>query len=131
MAVEQRGTPVLVGLDPRVASLPAGLIADNAHGDAAAVAGAYVEFCRGVIDAVAPLVAVVKPQMAFFEEQGAAGMAALAEVVAYARQQGLLVILDGKRNDIGSTAQAYAAAYLGRGQRLAGRRPYGQPLSGR
>jgi orotidine-5'-phosphate decarboxylase len=65
-----------------------------------------------VIDAVAPLVPAVKPQMAFFEQLGPHGMAALAQVVCYARDKQLLVILDGKRNDIGSTAQAYAEAYL-------------------
>lgn len=74
---------------------------------------AYVTFCRGVIDVVAPLVPAVKPQMAFFEQLGSAGLVALEQVVLYAREKGLLVILDGKRNDIGSTAQAYAEAYLG------------------
>ena len=56
----------------------------------------------------------MKPQAAFFEELGPAGMAALAGIVRYAREQGLLVILDGKRNDIGSTATAYARGFLGR-----------------
>jgi orotidine-5'-phosphate decarboxylase len=55
----------------------------------------------------------VKPQAAFFEQYGPPGMAALAEVIRYARQKDLLIILDGKRNDIGSTAEAYAEAYLG------------------
>ena len=74
---------------------------------------ACLQFCREVIDVVAPLVPVVKPQMAFFEELGPPGLQALADVVSYARQQQLLVILDGKRNDIGTTAAAYARAYLG------------------
>ncbi|MGI9429103.1 MAG: orotidine-5'-phosphate decarboxylase, partial [Bythopirellula sp.] len=56
----------------------------------------------------------VKPQAAFFEELGPAGMGALGGVIAYAREKGLLVILDGKRNDIGSTAEAYARGLLGR-----------------
>jgi orotidine-5'-phosphate decarboxylase len=77
------------------------------------MADAYCEFCQGVIDVVAPLVAVVKPQAAFFEQLGPAGMNALAVVIRHARDNGLLVILDGKRNDIGSTATAYADAYLG------------------
>ncbi|MBI2478460.1 MAG: orotidine-5'-phosphate decarboxylase, partial [Planctomycetia bacterium] len=77
------------------------------------VAGAFQTFCKGVIDVVAPLVSVVKPQAAFFEQVGVPGMAALAETISYAREKGLLVILDGKRNDIGSTAAAYADAYLG------------------
>src|SRR6185295_18485166 len=54
-----------------------------------------------------------KPQAAFFEQLGPPGMAALADVIAYSRERGLIVILDGKRNDIGTTAAAYADAYLG------------------
>lgn len=112
-AVTRRGNPVLVGLDPRAESLPAGMLAPNALRDHSAVAAAYEKFCRGVIDVVAPLVGVVKPQAAFFEQCGPAGMVALGNVIRYARQAGLLVIVDGKRNDIGSTATAYAEAYLG------------------
>ena len=113
-AVRARRTPVLVGLDPRKESLPPGLVAGDSP-DAAA--RAYFAFCRGVIDVVAPLVPAVKPQAAFFEQLGPAGCAALADTIKYAEQQGLVVILDGKRNDIGTTAQAYADAYLGpRGQ---------------
>lgn len=111
--VRRCGNPVLVGLDPRVASLPAGLQPAAPH-DPQAVAAAFQSFCCGVIDAVAPLVSVVKPQAAFFEQYGPPGMTALFEVIRYARRQGLLVILDGKRNDIGTTAAAYAEAYLGR-----------------
>jgi orotidine-5'-phosphate decarboxylase len=69
-----------------------------------------------VIDVVAPLAPVVKPQAAFFEELGPAGMSALGHVIRYAQERGLLVILDAKRNDIGSTAEAYARGMLGRGQ---------------
>lgn len=111
-AVRRVGNPVLVGLDPRAESLPPGLIAGIGL---EATARGYVAFCRGVIDVVAPLVAAVKPQAAFFEQLGPAGCVALAEVMRYAASKGLLVILDGKRNDIGSTAQGYAEAYLGPG----------------
>src|ERR1043165_3959870 len=111
-AVRQKGNPVLVGLDPRAESLPPGLIAGEGL---AAVAKGYAAFCRGVIDVVAPLVAAVKPQAAFFEQLGPAGMTALKETIDYVAAKGLLVILDGKRNDIGSTATGYAEAYLGRG----------------
>lgn len=104
---------MLVGLDPRHASLPSGIQAADGT-DLVAVAEAYREFCRGVIDVVAPLVPIVKPQAAFFEEIGPAGMAVLADVIGYANSCGLLVILDGKRNDIGSTATAYARGFLGR-----------------
>ncbi len=112
-AVRRCRNPVLVGLDPRADSLPAGLLADERRADPAAVAAAYERFSCDVIDVVSELVAVVKPQAAFFEQVGPPGMVALGNVIAYARQRGLLVILDGKRNDIGTTATAYAQAYLG------------------
>lgn len=112
-AVRRCRTPVLVGLDPRWESLPSALRGQRDGRDLAAVADAYETFCCGVIDVVAPLVPAVKPQAAFFEQLGPPGMAALANVIAAARGAGLLVIFDGKRNDIGSTAAAYAAAYLG------------------
>jgi orotidine-5'-phosphate decarboxylase len=115
-AVRRCRNPVLVGLDPRVESLPRGLLPDAGKSDLAAIATAYGRFCRGVIDVVAPLVPAVKPQAAFFEQIGPAGMAVLAEVIAYAQGKGLLVVLDGKRNDIGSTATAYAQGILGAGQ---------------
>ncbi|MCA9229883.1 MAG: orotidine-5'-phosphate decarboxylase [Planctomycetales bacterium] len=112
-AVERSGNPVVVGLDPRWEQLPAGFT--SSAGDSISKrAEAYLQFCKEVIDVVAPLVPAVKPQAAFFEECGAAGMTALAEVIAYARSRGLLIIFDGKRNDIGSTAEAYARGILGR-----------------
>jgi len=112
-AVQRHANPVLVGLDPRADSLPEPLCS---HGGAASPeeqAAAFQTFCYGVIDVVAPLVPAVKPQAAFFEELGPAGMAVLAKVIAYAQERGLLVIFDGKRNDIGSTATAYAQGILG------------------
>ena len=116
-AIRRCRNPVLVGLDPRAESLPAGLLPDPPgakHASLAEIAAAYGRFCRGVIDVVAPLVPAVKPQAAFFEQLGPEGMTLLADVIAYAQQHGLLVILDGKRNDIGSTAAAYAEGMLGR-----------------
>lgn len=110
-AVERSGTPLCVGLDPRLASLPKSLQPADPT-SLAQIAEAFRLFSREVIDVVAGQVGVVKPQAAFFEQYGAPGFAALADVVAYARQRGLLVVLDGKRNDIGSTAEAYADAYL-------------------
>jgi orotidine-5'-phosphate decarboxylase len=114
-AVAEKRTPVVVGLDPRFASLPENMKRSN---DAAlrpqvVRSAAFERFCRGVIDVVAPLVPAVKPQVAFFEELGPPGLEALAKVIDYAREKKLLVIVDAKRNDIGSTAEAYAAAYFG------------------
>lgn len=114
-AVFRTGNPVLVGLDPRWEQLPQLVRQGHDPASLAQRAVAYAKFSCGVIDAVADLVPAVKPQAAFFEELGPPGMQALFDVIAYAHQRGLLVILDGKRNDIGTTAAAYAAAYLGTG----------------
>jgi orotidine-5'-phosphate decarboxylase len=111
-AVQQRGNPVVVGLDPRWELLPEGIRA-GCSGSYEALAGGYAKFCEGVVDVVAALVPAVKVQAAFFEELGPAGMAVMADVIAHARGRALLVIIDGKRNDIGSTALAYARGYLG------------------
>ena len=112
-AVRRVGNPVVVGLDPRWNELPDDVRSAHDGGDVRQRAAAYALFCRGVIDVVAPLVALVKPQVAFFEQLGPWGMVALAETIQYAREHGLLVIADGKRNDIGSTAEAYADGWLG------------------
>lgn len=114
-AVQRCQNPVLVGLDPRLESLPASLVASIGSATPAATAAAYEQFCRGVIDVVASIVPAVKPQAAFFEQLGPDGMVALGRVIRYASQAGLIVILDGKRNDIGSTAVAYAEGMLGPG----------------
>jgi orotidine-5'-phosphate decarboxylase len=104
---------VCVGLDPRWASLPDSIRASIEPADRSAVAIATQCFCQSVIDAVADVVPIVKPQAAFFEQLGPAGMQALAAVIRHATAAGLLVLLDGKRGDIGSTAEGYADAYLG------------------
>jgi orotidine-5'-phosphate decarboxylase len=104
-SVERKRSQVLVGLDPRPELFPVELRGEPA-------AEGAIRFCRGIVDAVAPYVVGVKPQLAFFEALGPPGIAAFEEVSAYARAAGLLVVADGKRGDIGSTARAYAAAYL-------------------
>jgi orotidine-5'-phosphate decarboxylase len=91
--------------------LPLELAGDAQLGRAEA-ANACERFCRGVIDAVAQYAVGVKPQLAFFEALGADGMHAFENVCAYARTVGLIVVADAKRGDIGSTARAYASAYL-------------------
>jgi orotidine-5'-phosphate decarboxylase len=114
-AMRAKGTAALVGLDPREESLPAELAATlhEAAGDRFELrARAYEEFARRVIDVVAPYVAAVKPQIAFFEDCGPAGMIAVRRVMRHARDAGLVVIADAKRGDIGTTAEAYASAWL-------------------
>jgi orotidine-5'-phosphate decarboxylase len=110
-AVQRKRSQLVVGLDPRLDVLPMELRGEAVLGRVAA-ASAVARFCRGIVDAVAPYVVAVKPQSAFFEALGPEGMRALEEVCDHARSIGLLVLLDAKRGDIGSTARAYASAYL-------------------
>lgn len=112
-AISSKGTPLVVGIDPRVGQLPAALIERVDAADPESVANAFAEFGIAIIDVVKNLVPAVKPQAAFFEQLGPLGMAALAEVVDHATAAGLVVVMDAKRGDIGSTAEAYAKAYLG------------------
>jgi orotidine-5'-phosphate decarboxylase len=114
-AIRRKRTPALVGLDPRWEDLPDGIklsLPAGEAGDLGARAAGFEHFCRTVIDVVAPLVPAVKPQAAFFEQCGPVGVLALQRVIAHAREQGLVVICDAKRGDIGTTAEAYAHAYL-------------------
>lgn len=96
-------SPVCVGLDPALSKLPQG-ISRNPEG--------VLTFCKGIVDAVSDFVAAVKPNLAFFELLGWQGMKVFWEVASYAKARGLIVIADGKRNDIGPTCEAYADAYL-------------------
>lgn len=111
-AVRRVGSPACVGLDPEVARLPLPLLSNPGRADRAALARAARDFCLGVLASVEGVVPAVKPQVAYFEALGAPGVAALEEVVADARARGILVILDAKRGDIGSTARAYVQATL-------------------
>jgi orotidine-5'-phosphate decarboxylase len=110
-AVARKGTTLCVGLDPRIELLPPELVMGLKPGTAGR-ARAYERFCEGVIDAVADDAVAVKPQVAFFEALGGHGISALERVSAVAAERGLIVIADAKRGDIGSTAEAYAEAWL-------------------
>ena len=109
-AVRAKGNPLCVGLDPRWESLPAEI--RRRHGENN-VAAAFEELCDRVLEIVAPLVPVVKPQAAFFEACGPEGFAAMQRLLRKARSLGLITILDGKRNDIADTAKAYAESAFG------------------
>ena len=102
-AVAARGA-LCVGIDPHASLLRAWGLTDDPRG--------LAEFTRTVVSALADRVAVLKPQMAFFERFGSRGLAVLEEAVAQARAAGALVVLDGKRGDIPSTVAGYAEAYL-------------------
>jgi orotidine-5'-phosphate decarboxylase len=110
-AVGRKRSQVVVGLDPVPDLLPVELRGEAVLGREHAAA-ACARFCCGIVDAVAPYAVGVKPQSAFFEALGADGFRALEEVCEYARAAELLVIADAKRGDIGSTARAYAAAFV-------------------
>lgn len=104
-AVVQARSPFCLGVDPTHSLLAAWGLDDDAKG--------LARFCDIVLGAVAERAGIVKPQSAYFERHGPAGVAVLADFCAGARDQGVLVVLDVKRGDIGSTAEAYAQAYLG------------------
>jgi orotidine-5'-phosphate decarboxylase len=103
--------PLCAGVDPSASLLAQWGLSDDAAGLRA--------FSRTCVDAFAGAVAVIKPQVAFFERHGAAGMAELERLLALAAEAGLLVIADAKRGDIDSTAAAYADAWLGPASPLA------------
>ena len=115
-AIAEKQNPTAAGLDPKLDYIPRRIKEEafrqygrTLEGAAAAV----LEFNKGLIDALCGIVPAVKPQCAFYELYGWPGMRALRDTIAYARGKGLFVITDGKRNDIGSTMEAYAAAHLG------------------
>jgi orotidine-5'-phosphate decarboxylase len=101
--VDERG-PLCVGIDPHPELLAAWRLPQSPEG--------LARFCATVVEAVADEVAVLKPQSAFFERFGSVGIAVLESTIRQCRDRGALVLLDVKRGDIGSTAAAYASAYL-------------------
>ncbi|UZX03536.1 orotidine-5'-phosphate decarboxylase [Arthrobacter sp. CDRTa11] len=109
-AMAVRG-PLCVGIDPHPALLQGWGLNDDAAG--------LRRFSLTVLEAVSSLAAAVKPQVALYERHGSAGMAVLEEVLAVARDEGVLTIADAKRGDIGSTMAAYADAWLRDGSSLA------------
>ncbi|MBD8869737.1 orotidine-5'-phosphate decarboxylase [Nocardioides donggukensis] len=109
-ATDARG-PFCPGIDPHAALLHAWGLDDTPDG--------LERFARTAVEALAPVSAILKPQAAFFERHGSRGIVVLERVLADARDAGALVLLDVKRGDIGSTAQAYADAYLDRSSPLA------------
>ncbi len=114
--IRQRRSCAVVGLDPHWHLIPEGIRNSSVKlfgKSPSACAEAIRRFCKELIDAVAGHVPAVKPQSAFFEQYGPAGMEALYEVMEHARAKGLLVIADVKRGDIGTTAEGYARAWLG------------------
>jgi orotidine-5'-phosphate decarboxylase len=122
-AIDEKQNPSCVGLDPRIGMMPDYIkkAAVIEHGPTLqAVAAAFLAFNKNIINGIHDIVPGVKPQMAFYECYGAPGVQCFHDTVNYARDAGLLVIEDAKRNDIGSTSTAYADGHLGRVQLLDG-----------
>ncbi|MFN0167729.1 MAG: orotidine-5'-phosphate decarboxylase [Bryobacteraceae bacterium] len=111
-AVRKKSSPCVVGLDPRIDLMPEFVKSGRGAASRATVCSIISDFHEVVLDAVADLVPAVKPQLAFYEQYGLGGLEGFENTVNAARERGLLVINDGKRNDISSTAEAYANAFL-------------------
>lgn len=118
-AVELKNTPCIVGLDPTIDKMPLPFLAEQgfsverlSRATIAERANLLFEYNRVVLANIHDLVPAVKPQSAYYERYGSAGILALERTIALARHYGLLVILDAKRGDIGPTSEAYAQAYL-------------------
>ena len=114
--IAQMQNPSVVGLDSLLDYIPQNIKDEKfaTYGDTFdAAAQSILEYNKAIIDQICDIVPAVKPQAAYYEMYSWQGMWALCETVKYAQEKGMIVIMDGKRNDIGSTMQAYAKAHLG------------------
>ncbi len=114
--IRATGNPTVMGLDPMYEYIPASIresVTYLTQDPGMAVGMAILAFNKRLIDAVADIIPAIKPQFAYYEQYGIHGWSALVRTIEYARSRGLLVIADAKRNDIGSTAEAYSRAILG------------------
>ena len=108
--------PTVAGLDPKLDYVPASIKEScfEKYGKTLeGAAAALLEFNKAIIDKIYDIVPAIKPQAAYYEMYGWQGIKALCETIAYAKSKGMFVITDGKRNDIGTTMEAYATAHLG------------------
>lgn len=114
--IVEKQNPTVAGLDPKLSYIP-DFIKEEAftkHGKTLeGAAEAILVYNKALIDALCDIVPAVKPQAAYYEMYGWQGVRALTETIAYAKSKGMFVITDGKRNDIGTTMEAYATAHLG------------------
>jgi len=117
--IKEKNNPSVVGLDPKIEYVPQYIREEcyekygrNLTGAAKAILRFNIELIEHLYD----IIPAVKPQSAYYEMYGPEGIKVLAETIKYAREKGLYVITDVKRNDIGSTAEAYSSAYLGKTQ---------------
>ena len=114
-----KNNPTVAGLDPKLDYVPEFIRKESfsKYGETLeGAADALLTFNKAIIDEIYDLVPAIKPQAAYYEMYGWQGVKALAETIKYAQSKGLFVMTDGKRNDIGATMTAYAAAHLGETQ---------------
>ena len=111
--IKQTGNPTVMGLDPRYEMLPK-CVTEKYPQTLEGVAQAIIEYNKALIDATCDIIPAIKPQIAFYEMYGIPGMETFKETCSYAKSKGMVVIADIKRGDIGSTAQGYSNAYLGK-----------------
>ncbi len=111
--IKQMNNPTVIGLDPRYDILPE-CIKKKYSKDVEGACKGFLEFNKALIDATCDIIPAVKPQIAFYEMFGIEGMKVFDETCKYAKSKGMIVIADMKRGDIGTTAQAYSNAAIGR-----------------
>ena len=111
--IKETNNPTIIGLDPRYEQIPK-CIKEKYEETKEGVAKAIIEFNKRIIDSIKDIIPAVKPQIAFYEKYGIEGMKAFEETCKYAKKQGMIVVADIKRGDIGTTAQSYSDAFLGR-----------------
>lgn len=114
-SIKKTNAPIVVGLDPTLKLMPGYIKAKNFKEYGANLLGAskaIVEYNKGIVDAIKDLVPCVKPQIAMYEQFGVEGVIAFKETVDYCKKNGLIVLGDIKRGDIGSTSEAYAVGHL-------------------
>lgn len=111
--IKQTNNPTVLGLDPRYEMLPK-VVTQKYSKDLEGVAKAILEYNKEIIDEVHTIIPAVKPQIAFYEMFGIYGIKVFKETCNYAKEKGMIVIADAKRGDIGSTAEGYSNAFLGK-----------------
>lgn len=111
--IKQTNNPTVMGLDPRFDMLPK-CVTDKYDKTLEGVSKAILEYNKALIDETCDIIPAVKPQIAFYEMFGIPGLESFKETCKYAKEKGMIVIADIKRGDIGSTAQGYSNAFLGK-----------------
>lgn len=111
--IKETNNPTVIGLDPRYDMLP-NCIKEKYSGSMEKICEGILEYNKALIDSVCDIIPAVKPQMAFYEAFGIDGMKCFQETCKYAKEKNMIVIVDAKRGDIGSTAESYSNAYIGK-----------------